>query len=102
MGFRKKYLKSRKACKVTFNIDGEKAKNASIIHIVGEFNDWDRDATPMKKKKDNSFSAIVELKPGKDYQFRYLVNQDEWENDGDADKYIPNDFGNCDNSVVTV
>jgi 1,4-alpha-glucan branching enzyme len=98
----KKYLKSRKACKVTFRLDGEEAKNARTIHVVGEFNGWDKYATPMKKKKDNSFTAIVELEPGKDYQFRYLVNLEEWENDWNADNYIPTDCGNCDNSVVSV
>ncbi len=102
MGFIKKYLKSRKVCKVTFKLDGEIAKNADIVHLVGEFNNWSEDSTPMKKKKDKTFSTIVELAPGKDYQFRYLVDQTEWENDNQADKYISNDFGNCDNSVVTV
>ncbi len=102
MGIIKKYLKSRKACKVTFQVDGEEYKSARIVNLVGEFNEWNKYATPMKKKKDHSFTVTVELEPGKDYQFRYLVNHDEWENDMNADKYIPSGFGNCDNSVVTV
>jgi len=39
------------------------------------------------------------LSAGREYQFRYLVDGQDWYNDWQADKYVPNNFGG-DNSVV--
>ena len=55
----------------------------------------------MKRQKDGSFSITLDLEPGREYQFRYLVNNSEWHNDWQADKYTPNPFSG-DNSVVVV
>jgi hypothetical protein len=39
------------------------------------------------------------LPKGRAYQFRYLVNGQDWQNDWHADQYALNKFG-TDNSVV--
>ena len=39
------------------------------------------------------------LPPGRAYRFRYLLDGHRWENDWDADAYVPNGFGS-DDSVV--
>lgn len=96
---KKQYLKSRPICKVTFYLPA--AVKAESVHLVGDFNDWDEQVTPMKPLKDGRFAATLELEPGKEYQFRYLVNQTEWHNDWEADKYVPNPFSG-DNSVIIV
>jgi 1,4-alpha-glucan branching enzyme len=87
-----------KAVKVTFSLP--KDVQGESVYLVGDFNEWDESATPMKKDKDGGFSATVSLEKGRDYQFRYLVNGHEWHNDWNADKYVQNSFGG-DNSVVT-
>ena len=56
----------------------------------------------MKKLKNGSFTATVALETGKEYQFRYLIDGVEWENDEKSDKYEPSPYGNSDNSVVVV
>ena len=56
----------------------------------------------MKKKKDGSFTAKVKLATGREYQYRYLLDGKRWENDWEADKYVPAPFSNTDNSVVIV
>jgi hypothetical protein len=43
---------------------------------------------------------LVELESGKEYQFRYLINGETWENDFEADAYAPTPFG-VENSVVS-
>ncbi len=96
--FTKQYLKSRPACKVTFTLP--EAIKAETACLVGDFNDWDTQAMPMKKS-GGQFSLTIELAPGREYQFRYLVNSKEWYNDWNADRYAPNPFGG-DNSVVIV
>lgn len=102
MAIKKQYLKNKPVCKVTFTLPKEAAPEASSVSVVGEFNDWNIYATPMKKFKNGSFKVTVDLEAGRDYQFRYLVDENTWENDWDADKYVRSDFGNCDNSVVSV
>jgi 1,4-alpha-glucan branching enzyme len=96
---KKQSLKTKPVVKVTFTLpDSIKAENA---YLVGDFNDWDEKATQMKKQKKNGqFSITLELEKGREYQFRYLVNESEWHNDWNADKYVPNPFSG-DNSVVT-
>lgn len=94
---KKEYLKSRPVCKVTFALP--EAITAETVHLVGDFNDWNEIATPMKKLKSGRFTLTLDLEKGREYQFRYLVNGAEWHNDWNADKYVPNPFSG-DNSVV--
>lgn len=92
----KKFFKSKPTCQVTFQLPKDiKAKKANL---VGEFNDWDESANPLKKVK-GVWKTTLELEQGQEYQFRYMVNGSEWHNDDTADKYVPNNV-NGDNSVV--
>ncbi len=96
---KKKYLKSKDVCKVTFYTAPE--LDAEAVYLVGDFNEWDEEATPMDKLKDGRFKVTVDLPKDTQYQFRYLINDTEWHNDWDADNYVPNPFSG-DNSVVEV
>ena len=102
MSLKKQFLKSKPVCKVTFRVPSEAAKDANTVHIVGDFNNWDIYATPLKKLKDGSFTVTLDLEKDKEYQFRYLIDETTWENDWSADKYVPTPFGNAENSVVVV
>lgn len=102
MSLKKQYLKTRERCKVTFRLPKAAAPEAKAVHIVGEFNDWSTVKTSMKRLKSGEFTAVVELAPGREYQFRYLIDQTAWENDWEADRYVKSEFGDCDNSVVVV
>lgn len=96
---KKQYYKTKDTCKVTFVAN--KALEAESVHLVGDFNQWSQEETPMKRQKDGSFTVTLQLERGKEYQFRYLVNGSEWHNDWQADKYVPSPFQG-DNSVVVV
>lgn len=102
MSIKKQYLKTKPVCKVTFKLSAEEAKNAKKVRLVGDFNDWDLTAPPMKKLKNGSFSSTVELAKDNAYQFRYLLNDSEWENDWSADEYVPSAVSFDENSVVSV
>ena len=102
MTIKRQYLKSRPVCKVTFRLQDEAAGSAKKAHIVGEFNNWDVRSNPMKKLKNGSFKAIIDLETGKEYQFRYLLDATTWENDLDADKYVPTPYGDSENSVIVI
>ena len=55
----------------------------------------------MKKLKGGEFSVSVDLKQGREYEFKYLVNGKDWLNEPDADMFKSNAFSS-DNSVVVV
>lgn len=87
MSLQKKYLKTRPVCKVTFDAPETLVPGAKTVHLVGDFNGWAMDATPMKRQKGR-FTATLELTPGQRYQFRYLINHTRWENDPQADDFV--------------
>ena len=89
-----------KTTKVTFTLPAAAVQTAQNVAIVGEFNNWDiLTGVALKKQKDGSFSTALELETGKEYQYRFLINGDVWENAWDAPKYVPTPFGTF-NSVV--
>lgn len=98
-GIKKEHMKARKICKVTFRLPGEAAFTAGTVTVVGDFNHWDREATPMEKREDGDFTATVEVAAGKEYRFRYLIDGQRWENDWHADKYVKGPYG-AEDSVV--
>ena len=71
---------------------------AESAHVVGDFNEWSRTAHPMARTGDG-FQAQIALDPGRTYRFRYLLDGERWENDWNADAYVPNEFGG-DDSVI--
>jgi 1,4-alpha-glucan branching enzyme len=87
---------------VTFKLPGIAASDAQGVSLVGDFNDWDIRANRMKRLKNGDYAIKLNLEPGKDYQFRYLIDESRWENDWNADGYVKNPFGDSDNSVVKV
>ena len=95
----KNYSKTGSACRVTFKLPA--SVTADHVTLAGDFNDWDQAKTPMKQLKDGSFSVTITLKPGAAYRFRYRLDGERWENDWEADAYLPNAFGSED-SVVEV
>jgi 1,4-alpha-glucan branching enzyme len=100
MSLKKQYLKKTRVCKVTFSLPKEAAGPAANAHLVGDFNDWSQSITPMKRLKNGTFRATLALQPNKEYHFRYLVDGHRWENDWNADKYVPNAHGSDDSVVV--
>ena len=95
---RKTVLTNKQKVKVTFEMPPE--CRAKTVTLVGDFNGWDKTATPMnKRKKDNVFATSLTLAAGRAYQFRYWLDGSRWENDWSADDYVPNGYGE-DNSVV--
>jgi hypothetical protein len=96
---KKTYVKSRKVWKVDFELPKEECPHdvkVKHVNLAGDFNHWKHTATPMALH-NNAYIASLELEPGYDYQFRYLINGKFWCNDWHADAYVPNNFGgeNC-------
>ncbi|MDY6838008.1 MAG: isoamylase early set domain-containing protein [Thermodesulfobacteriota bacterium] len=94
---RKNYSKSRRSCRVTFDLPSE--VNATKASLCGDFNHWSPASHPMSHRKDGRFSTTISLEAGQTYRFRYLLDGERWENDWAADGYEPNTFGS-ENSVI--
>lgn len=99
-GPKKQYIKSGKACKVTFRLPKAAAPDARIVTVVGDFNNWNVSETKMKKLKNGDFTTTLELHCNREYRFRYLIDSSRWENDWSADKYVRNRYGSDDSVVV--
>ena len=71
------------------------AQDAQVVHLAGDFNNWDASANPMKKDKKGTWKTSLSLKPGR-YEYRFLVDGN-WENDPACCDCVPNEFGsqNC-------
>ncbi len=103
MGIQKRFLKSKPVSKVTFRLPREAAPEAEAVHLVGDFNDWDKDSLPMTRLKNGEYKLTLDLPVGREYHFRYLIQGEEgstWENDWAADNYVPCGFSGEENSVL--
>ncbi len=89
--------------KISFSLAPEIVGNATSGILLGEFNDWDTSkGVSLKKAKDGSLSTAINLEVGQTYEYRYLLDDGRWVNDGNADDYsfIP-DY-QVDNCVIKV
>ncbi|HHX65867.1 MAG TPA: glycoside hydrolase family 13, partial [Chloroflexi bacterium] len=77
--------------RVTFRVPA--TVGADTVHIVGDFNDWNRHVHPLKQGQDGSWQIVLELQRNRTYHFRYLINGSTWQNDWQADEYATNPFG---------
>jgi len=93
----KKFIKSKPVVNVTFQLP--KNIKATKAVVVGEFNNWNTTANPLRKS-GGIWKTTLKLATGKEYQFRYLVDGSEWYNDDTADKDVLNDLGST-NSVLS-
>lgn len=101
MSIEKKFLKAKAVCKVKFSLSGDHYTSASSVLLVGDFNNWQVGETPLKKAKTGTWSVTLDLETGKAYQFRYLIDGTNWENDPEADHYVPSGLGS-ENAVVAL
>jgi len=97
---KKSFVKSKKQYKVTFEVPNEQVGKGRDVRVLGTFNGWSWDkGLPMSSGK-NAYKADISLAPG-EYQFRYLVDNQEWKNDWDAPGYTASGYAS-DNCVLTL
>lgn len=77
------------------------APNANTVSVVGDFNDWDPSATPLREAADAGVWTItVPLSAGR-HQYVFMVNGNRWTPDPAAPLAVEDSFG-MPNSVITV
>lgn len=100
MSIKKQYFKTRPTCKLTFRLLKSEVGDARTVHLVGDFNKWNTRKTALKHLKNGDFKIQLELEAGREYQFRYLINQSLWRNEPEADKTASTPYPDSVNSVV--
>jgi 1,4-alpha-glucan branching enzyme len=95
MMLKKKYFKTKDECEVTFEFEGDAVES---VALVSESNDW-KPVEMKKRKKDGIYFAKLRLPNQGQFQYRYLVDGQNWVNDDAADAYVTNEFGSQ-NSIV--
>jgi hypothetical protein len=80
---------------VTFVFYAPKAKSVSL---VGTFNDWDPEKTPMNRGKDGTWSVQVSLPQGR-HEYLFLVDGSRYESDPNALELRQDGMGN-ENAVL--
>lgn len=78
--------------KITFEFTAPEKKEVSL---VGNFNQWNSQANPMKKDKKGIWKVAISLAPGR-YEYRFVADGN-WENDPSCSGCVANEFGgeNC-------
>jgi 1,4-alpha-glucan branching enzyme len=78
--------------KIIFELSAPEAK---VVSLVGNFNQWNTQANPMKKDKKGMWKAILSLETGR-YEYRFFADGN-WENDPSCSCCVGNEFGgeNC-------
>jgi hypothetical protein len=76
------------------------APEAGSVALVGDFNDWDLTATPLRQGAGGTWSASLRLPPGR-HRYAFVVDGSRWIADPTAPPAPDDDFGSP-GSVVTV
>lgn len=93
----KKFLKTKDVCDVTFEYDGD----VETAALAGDFNNWEPQPMKKTKKAGSPFRAKVRLPKDGEFEFRYLIDGENWENDTAADAYRTNEHGSENGVVLT-
>lgn len=99
MSVEKHFCNKTNKCRVIFHLPKKANKNGKEVKVIGDFNDWEWEKGIPMEEVDGEYLAETELPIDATYQYRYLIDNREWENDWDADAYFPTEYG-VDNSVV--
>jgi hypothetical protein len=74
---------------------------ASHVMVVGDFNDWDPAATPLRRGNEGgTWTVELRLPPGR-YRYTFLVDGRRWVPDPEEPRAADDDFG-APMSVLTV
>ena len=65
--------------RVTFALPA--AEPTGAVSVVGDFNNWDPFAHPLRKRSNGTRSTVVTAAPGSTLRFRYLAEGGHWFDD---------------------
>jgi hypothetical protein len=72
--------------------------SAKEIFVAGDFNGWKKRYTPLLKGKDDVWRIVLELKPNRSYDYKYIIDGN-WVNDPNNMDLNPDVAGGA-NSII--
>ncbi len=84
--------------KITFAVPHDLAP--ASVSLIGEFNEWNPEAHPMKKRSNGTRSVTLELPTGRSWEYLYVTDDGVFFCDPEAEALVANPYGGA-NSVVT-
>ncbi len=96
---KKKPVRGKDLTAVTFR--SKAPKSTRSLQLLGEFNDWRSDRHPMKRRKDGTWSVTVRLPKDEQFQFRYLIDGEQWLTDEQGDGLALNELGDPNALIMT-
>ncbi|MFW5995025.1 MAG: isoamylase early set domain-containing protein [Spirochaetia bacterium] len=76
--------------------------DAEEVSLIGDFNDWDPEATPLTLRDDGrTWSATLDLRGDRAYTYNFVVDDEQVIPDPAADRTIPDSFGG-EKSVISL
>jgi 1,4-alpha-glucan branching enzyme len=72
-------LPRERMVKVTFSLPADEP--AGAVSVVGDFNEWNPLAHPLRRRSNQTRSASVTVSPGSTLRFRYLAEGGVWFDD---------------------
>ena len=82
-------IQGKQSSDVTFICDID--SNGSEVYLVGDFNDWDDKAQPMRRARDGSYRSKLRLSPGQ-YEYKFVIGGVSY-SDPDAKHHVATDLG---------
>jgi serine protease AprX len=75
---------------------------AKSVALAGDFNSWERSATPLSKDVSGLWFAEIETPAaGRRYQYKFIVDERRWVEDPSNGMKQPDNYGGL-NSVITI
>jgi 1,4-alpha-glucan branching enzyme len=90
--------KRKSVVKVTFALPSEVIDQP--VSVLGDFNNWDPMAHPLKKRSNGTRSATVEVPAGSTFRFKYLAADGTWFCDPEADAVVHDEYQVVDSLLV--
>jgi 1,4-alpha-glucan branching enzyme len=82
--------------KVTFSL----ADDGRPVSLVGDFNGWNPEVHPLRRRSNGTRSVSVVLESGQRASFRYLADGARFFDDPDGDAIEPNGIGQTHTVIV--
>jgi len=98
MPVKKQFIKTKPVCKVTFSTE---AKDANVVAVVGDFNNWDPKAGELSKLKNGTFKGTFDIAKDASYEFKYIIDG-AFVNEPESDSFVWNSFAGAENSVLAL
>ncbi len=77
--------------KVDFELDvSDWQDKPKSVNLAGNFNGWNKDATPMTRSGDSGWKVTLDLPEGVT-QYKFVIDKERWINDAKSDKSLDTD-----------